>query len=132
MMTDITCLIYEFLEVVAFGSAYSDIFFSKLKLTKHKTRSNITNPNRQYQLLCANTQTGAVLYVQQHPGQNKYIFFFLRALADLCLNVKNFSEKLFVRVQMYLASNSCLNYLLLSVEKTRSVELVPFLMSHDL
>jgi hypothetical protein len=31
-------------------------FFSKMKLTKHKTRSNIADANLQHQLRCANTQ----------------------------------------------------------------------------
>ena len=43
--------------VSAFGSTYTcESFFSKMKLTKHKTRSNITDANLQHQLRCANTQ----------------------------------------------------------------------------
>lgn len=41
-----------------FGSNYtSESFFSKLKLTKYKIRSNITGANVLYQILCANCQT---------------------------------------------------------------------------
>lgn len=43
--------------VSAFGSTYTcESFFSKMKLTKHRTRSNITDANLQHQLRCANTQ----------------------------------------------------------------------------
>jgi len=43
--------------VSAFGSTYTcESFFSKMKLTKHKTRTNMTDVNLQHQLRCANTQ----------------------------------------------------------------------------